>query len=112
MLAAILTCQSERMTAYQRLDGSKTSFDLDAVVDVIDGRSGIRPSWSALIVFVLATGAFVELRSSPPDYRGNSDSEAFEVEDGYLTSSFGLAADQIAAIRAKPKKWKFRSSKR
>jgi len=92
---------------YKATDGSITTFDLDAVTDVIAGFSGIRRTWSATIVFVPATGAFVELRSSPQDIRGNSQSEAEEVSSIYLQEAFELSEIQQSSVKIKPNDWRF-----
>lgn len=93
---------------YQSKDGSEKSFDLDTVIDVVRGYSGQQPGWTALIVFLPKEEVFVELRSSPPDIRGNSRGEEEEVSEEYLLKNFQLSTTDINQFRAKPKKWVFR----
>jgi hypothetical protein len=92
---------------YVAHDGSRTEFDLDAVVDVIGAYSKRREGWTALLIYVPATRAFVELRSSPQDVRGNSADEAEEVDTQYIGEAFGLVPSQLDSIIAKPKAWRF-----
>ena len=92
---------------YIAADGTTVTFDLDAVTDVIASYSGVRRSWTATIVYVPATGTFVELRSSPQDIRGNSHEESVEVSASYLQESFGLTEAQQNAIKSKPHAWRF-----
>ncbi|UJJ60172.1 hypothetical protein [Rhodanobacter denitrificans] len=92
---------------YTAADGSIVAFDLDAVTDVVASYSGVRRSWTATIVYVPATSAFVELRSSPQDIRGNSHEESVEVSAHYLQEFFGLTQAQQNAIKAKPGAWRF-----
>jgi hypothetical protein len=58
-------------------------------------------------VYESQSGSFVELRDSPQDYRGNSDSEAEEVSEKYLLDTYGLNPVEITAVRAKPSEWKW-----
>lgn len=88
------------------LDGSTKILDLDSVFDVILGYSGSRPDWTATIIYEPVVGCFVELRSSPPDYRGNSAEEAEEVSDKYMRDMFDLGDDQLEAVRRDPSHWK------
>jgi hypothetical protein len=92
---------------YTAADGSNVVFDLDAVTDVIAAYSGVRRSWTATIVFIPATGTFVELRSSPQDIRGNSQEESVEVSGSYLQDTFGLTKAQQSAIKSQPYAWRF-----
>jgi hypothetical protein len=92
---------------YVTSDGSVIASDLDAVIAVLRSpQSGVRRAWTAMIVFVPATGAFVELRSSPPNVRGDSQSEAEEVSTSYLQDTFGLTSAQQSAIKANPGAWR------
>jgi hypothetical protein len=92
---------------YIARDGSRKSFDLDAVFDVIGGYSKRRDGWTALLIFVPQNSAFVELRDSPQDVRGNSADEAEEVDANYILQAFGLSEAQLASIRANPRAWRF-----
>lgn len=90
---------------YSALDGSVKVLDLDTVFDVVLGYSARRTQWAATIVFNPGSGSFVELRSSPPDYRGNSREEAEEVSDRYVRDTFCLENDQLQAVRNGPDRW-------
>ncbi|BAV32765.1 hypothetical protein SCL_0443 [Sulfuricaulis limicola] len=92
---------------YRSKCGDIKKFDLDAVFDLVGGFSRVRDGWSALIIFVPSTSAFVELRSSPQDYRGNSEEEAEEVDESYVQESFGLSQTQLTAFKASPRTWQF-----
>ena len=92
---------------YVTLEGRSDVLDLDAVHDVVGGRSGKRAEWSALIVFDPKSSSFVELRSSPPDIRGGSADEAEAVTESYISTQFGLSASQLAALRSRPTDWTF-----
>ena len=52
---------------YLAKNGSTVEFDLDAVFDVVAGYSVRRADWTATVIFVPSSGAFVELRSSAQD---------------------------------------------
>jgi hypothetical protein len=91
---------------YATLDGSAVVFDLDAVVDVVNGYSHHKIGWQSLIVYNGPTHSFVELRSSPPDYKGNSADESEEVSDEYVCENFQLEPAQLNALRLAPRKWK------
>ena len=94
-------------SSYLSKTGVTIKFDLDAVFDVVKGQSAIKENWNALIIFVPSTNSFVELRDSPQDYRGNSASEAEEVDPIYIKNTFFLSELQLAAFKANPKKWQF-----
>lgn len=81
--------------------------DLDEVVRVLRGRSGIRAGWQAYVIFVPQWNCFVELQSTPSDLRGNSKEDATEVSDGYLIAEFGLSPEQLSMIRDCPAEWRF-----
>ena len=81
--------------------------DLQAVIDFVAGSSGKRPSWKALVVYVPNERCFVELRDSPPDLRGNSQSEAEEVTENYIIESFPVTAEQISSFKSDPGHWIF-----
>jgi hypothetical protein len=92
---------------YLAKDGSRRTFDLDAVFDLVSGYSARHKEWTALLIYVPAIQAFVELRSSPPDVRGNSADEAEEVDEPYIRETFGLSQTQLSSIQANPKGWRF-----
>jgi hypothetical protein len=90
---------------YLSKDGTFQVLDLDAVFDLVCGSSGRGPNWTATIVYVPAKRTFVELRSSPPDVRGNSTEEAEEVEPDYIRNAFGLSDAQLQTFLAAPGTW-------
>jgi hypothetical protein len=90
---------------YAALDGSSVKFDLDDVVDVVKGYSEYKQGWNSLIVYSASTDSFIELRSSPPDYKGNSNEEAQEVTEQYVCDTFRLESAQLSMLRASPRKW-------
>lgn len=92
---------------YTAIDGTTVHFDLDDVIDVAIGFSRKRPQWTSTLIFVLATGAFVELRSSPQDFRGNSQEEAEEASPQYLFATYRLTEENLKYIQKHPNKWTF-----
>jgi hypothetical protein len=88
-------------------DGSLREFDLDAVVDIIDGWSQRRVGWQGFIVYLPEQQVFVELLSTVPDVRGNSDSQREEVDRDYLISAYSLTAQQLLDIQRSPRTWQF-----
>lgn len=88
------------------VDGTTKSFDLDNVYEIVRGFSGMRRGWTSLVVYEPTHGAFIELRSSPPDIRGNSKDEAEEVLPTYIEKSYGLSKAEINLARAKPNEWR------
>src|SRR4051794_15952736 len=86
--------------------GTAASLDLDAVFDVVEGPSGRHPNWTALIIYEPTSNVLVELRDAPQDVRGNSASEAEEVDDAYVQNHFGLSEHELASLRAHPKRWR------
>src|SRR4051794_11754201 len=90
---------------YKALDGSAVAFDLDDVVRVVKGYSQRRQGWNSLIVYS-SSGSLIELRSSPPDYKGNSADEAEEVTPQYVCEGFQLEPAQLDALRSAPRRWK------
>jgi len=93
---------------YRTKLGDLKEFDLDAVFDLVGGFSQVRNGWTATIIFVPKTKEFVELRSSPQDYRGHSEEEAEEVDIEYIQNAFGLSQSQIQTFIACPKSWQFK----
>jgi hypothetical protein len=81
-------------------------FDLDDIVEVVKGYSKIKGGWHSLVVYDVPTHSFVELRSSPPDYKGNSADEAEEVTEQYVCDTFQLEPAEVRALLAAPRKWK------
>ena len=92
---------------YISKSGTVTSFDLDSVFDFVGGYSTLRPGWSALVILVPVTKAFVELRSSPQDYKGNSADEAEEIDEIYIKDTYNMTSQQLMAFKANPKNWQF-----
>lgn len=92
--------------SYMSLTKVQRTLDLDSVIDVALGYSGRRSGWTATLVFDHESGAFVELRSAPPDVRGNSADEAEEVDVEYMSSTFGLQPNQLSAVAERPESWK------
>jgi hypothetical protein len=92
---------------YTDLTGLKQTYDLDAVIDIIRGKSHKKEGWIALIVFDQASNKFIELRDSPPDPKGNSKDEAEEVDSIYITSHFSVNERDIEIIRKDPSQWVF-----
>ena len=90
---------------YQMIAGDRRVVDLDAVIDVALGYSGVRASWTATLVFDPSSGAFIELRSAPQDLRGNSADDAKQVEADYIGKSFGISELQLAAVIRSPRAW-------
>ncbi|QOD91658.1 hypothetical protein H2514_03130 [Lysobacter sp. CW239] len=91
---------------YKAKSGQVVEFDLDRVVDVALGFSLARPTWTATLIYVSATDAFVELRSSPQDYRGNSAEESEEVDLVYMSAAFGLNSEQAALVKSDQASWR------
>lgn len=92
---------------YRCLDGKISEFDLDAVVDVVSGWSDIKPGWQGFIVYLSHLDQFVELMSTVPDIRGNSEDQAVEVDASYVGSTYGLSPSQLAELRRSPSRWTF-----
>jgi hypothetical protein len=90
---------------YVALDGSSGEIDLDSVIDVVLGYSARRSNWTATIIYDQRHDLFVELRSAPPDFRGNSADEAEEVSERYLADAFSLSESQIRDVRRNPDTW-------
>jgi hypothetical protein len=93
------------ISTFDRRDGSIAEFDLDAVFDIIRTCSVEKPGWMCLVVFDPISKEFIELRDSPPDYRGNSKDEAVEATKKML-HSYGLSEDQLSLIQKNPTNWK------
>ncbi len=87
-------------------DGTTKSFDLDNVYEIVRGFSGKCKGWTSLVVYEPTHDVFIELRSSPPDIRGNSKDEAEEVLSAYIAKSYGLGDGEIAVARLKPTEWR------
>jgi hypothetical protein len=92
---------------YISISGNRVRFDLDAVVDICSGYSGTRRDWTATLIYVPEKMTFVELRSSPQDFRGNSQGEEVEVNSQYIEKTFKITVNQQRAIQARPNDWSF-----
>ena len=92
---------------YSAKNGAEVEFDLDSVVDVIDGWSGALSGWQGFIVYEPRTRVFLELASTVPDVRGNSADKVIEVGDEYVSAQYGLTEQQVASIRERPADWQF-----
>ena len=86
--------------------GRIVDFDLDSAKLLVASQSGKRRGWSAVLVYVPATQAFVELRSSPPEFRGNSQDEAEQVDAAYVLSAFQLSSADMARVIDSPSTWR------
>lgn len=91
---------------YVSLTGVERTVDLESVIDVVLGYSTKRSEWTATLVFDPESKAFVELRSSPQDVRGNSSEEGEEVAAEYITDTFGLTPEQISSVMKRPSEWR------
>jgi len=92
---------------YVAIDGSNRSFDLDDVIDFVGGISSKREGWSGLICYAPKHDAFIELRDSAQDARGQCISEAEEVSNQYIQSTYKVSSDQMSEFLNKPKEWQF-----
>lgn len=92
---------------YTDLHGHQVTFDLDAVVDVVDGWSGLRSGWRAFIAYDPQGDRFIELQSTAPTVRGDSADEAIEVSQAYVEDTFGLTEAQLLQLRRAPHHWTF-----
>lgn len=90
---------------YWGFNGVTVAYDLNDVVEVVKGFSQIKRGWQSFIVYNVPTRSFIELRSAPPDHKGNSADEAEEVTDQYVCDTFQLAQAQLSALRASPRTW-------
>jgi len=80
-------------------NGVQRDCDLDALKVLARGSSQIRQGWSGLLAFYPQNGTLIELRSSPPNIRGDSQDEASQVDVEYATSTYGLSRDVIERLR-------------
>ncbi len=92
---------------YSDFRGKKQPMDLDNVIRILRGWSALKSGWMAYVIYIPASGAFVELLSSPPDIRGNSKEDAVQIDDDYLKATFGVTDDQLSFIRLGPLRWVF-----
>ena len=90
---------------YIAIDGSTKSFDLDVVVDCVEGDSPKRKGWTGLVVYDSAHDVFIELRDSPPDVRGNSISECEEISSAEIAANYGISETACMQIRKNPHSW-------
>lgn len=91
---------------YQTADGATRYFDLDAVKEVVRGYSAKQPGWTSIVVYYPKDDVFIELRSSPPDIRGNSKDEAEEITYEYIMEAYGLDEDKVEMVRSHPDSWR------
>ena len=92
---------------YKSASGQKIEFDLDAVIDVAAGYSQVRRGWTGKLIYIPALTVFVELRSSPEDFRGYSDEESEEVTAEYIQQTFSIGPRDIETIKSNPHEWPF-----
>jgi len=88
------------------LSGKKREFDLDSVCEVVRGCSHRRNGWASIVVYEPGQGKFIEIRSSPQDFRGNSADEAEEVTPEYLRSAYQISETDVARFLSAPASWK------
>lgn len=79
-------------------NGVQRDCDLDALKVLARGGSQIRHGWSGLLAFDPQNGALIELRSSPPNIRGDSQGEASQVDIEYAISTYGLTQDVVERL--------------
>jgi hypothetical protein len=90
---------------YTSENGRKVTFDLDAVIDVAIGYSKKRHGWTATLIYIPESTAFVELRSSPQDIRGISKEEAEEVSSSYISETFAIDNEGLNRVKSDPGSW-------
>jgi hypothetical protein len=95
------------LAKYVDRNGLASKFDLDSVVDVVEGLSQIRSGWEGLIVYLPGHKIFIELMSTVPDIRGNSNSKAKEVDASYVKTIYGLTDEQLYCLEKAPSQWEF-----
>lgn len=86
---------------YVDTNGVVCDYDLDALKVVAQGSSLINRGWSGLLAFYPQGNVLIELRSSPPNPRGDSKGEASEVDDQYAMDAYHVTAEMLNKIRAK-----------
>ena len=94
------------LTKYTTANNHQKFIDLDSVIDVVKGESGIKTGWTALIIYDPTSKKFVELRDSPQDYQGNAMDEAEEVDEAYLINTFKIPRSALADLYSAPTEWK------
>jgi hypothetical protein len=92
---------------YIDLEGNKVEYDLDSVIDVVNGWSRLKDGWQGYIIYLPDSHRFVELMSSIPDFRGDSASISVEVTSEYVKKTYGLTTDQLSRIQSDPISWNF-----
>ena len=92
---------------YTTLNGRQETFDIDNVIDVVAGQSPKRENWTALVIYQIDKNIFIELRDSPQDVRGNSNSEAEEVTIDYIEQKYGINAKLLKKFKLTPSNWTF-----
>lgn len=75
--------------------GVERDCDLDTLKFLARGMSGLRKGWSGLLAWVPEHNVVVELRSSAADIRGNSLSEASQVDRAYAAENYGLTPEHL-----------------
>ena len=88
------------------LNGTVKLFDLDNVCEVVRGHSEKHNGWTSLVIYEPTHDAFIELRSSPPDIRGNSKDEAEEIKTTDITNFYGLSESEIVSVRSASTEWR------
>ena len=90
-----------------KLDGTSQEFDLDTARRLVRGYSKQRQGWEASVVYSPERKTFIEVRSSPQDYRGNSKfDEAEEVPLEYISEAYGIDKNAIESFLRSPQTWK------
>lgn len=95
-----------------RKTGAVGQVDLDAVVDVVQGPSGLKPAWKALIIYDPKADLLIELRDSPEDNPHGTPDEAEEVEGKYVQEHFGLSEADLNELRQHPKRWRLDANRK
>jgi hypothetical protein len=80
---------------FTSIDGSVLDIDMDRLKVICQGKSAIKPGWSAMLVHSPDYDTLIELRDSPPDIRGFSNSESTEVTVEYALEAYQLSEDQL-----------------
>lgn len=91
---------------YVAKDGSVRDFDLDAVISFLESDVSRRQGWGSLVVYYPSKDIFIELRDSPSDVRGNSQSECEEISPAEIAAQYGIAETTCMQIRKNPRGWR------
>jgi hypothetical protein len=84
------------------LAGHRREFDLDSVYEVVRGYSKVRAGWTSIVVYEPTQKNFIEVRSSPQDFRGNSADEAEEVTVNYISDAYGMSEQDLDRVSQAP----------